>query len=160
MKRPICCVAAASPAAQVNVSNDHSRTLVRPPKPRQRAMGRKNSMPARSAMPTALRLSSQLARHRSGTVVIANPPSALLEKTPSLKRFGPFKGWGFGMGLLGVKSGGDCAEAGQLGGRLIHLGGIRGILAGSEESLFGSADERGHPVPGIDGVPVHEGGVE
>ena len=43
-------VEAARPAAQVKVSNDHSRTRFLPPKPFQRAIGRKNSRPARSAI--------------------------------------------------------------------------------------------------------------
>src|SRR5271169_6516454 len=94
MKIPIREVAAAKPAAQVKVSNDHSRTRFLPPKPFQRAIGRKNSSPARSAIPALARLSSQLARQRSGTSVIARPPSALAEKTPSLKRFGPWSGCG------------------------------------------------------------------
>src|SRR5271154_4854856 len=96
MKIPIREVAAARPAAQVKVSNDHSRTRFLPPKPFQRAIGRKNSSPARSAIPALARLSSQLARQRSGTSVIARPPSALAEKTPSLKRFGPWRGCGLG----------------------------------------------------------------
>src|SRR5271168_5095359 len=94
MKIPIREVAAARPAAQVKVSNDHSRTRFLPPKPFQRAIGRKNSSPARSAIPALVRLSSQLARQRSGTSVMARPPSALAEKTPSLKRFGPRSGCG------------------------------------------------------------------
>ena len=80
------------PGAQVNVSNDHSRALVSPPKPAQRAIGRKKSKPPSSAIFAAATLSGQVAFQRSGTVVSARPPSALVEKTPSLKRLGPEKG--------------------------------------------------------------------
>ena len=86
------CVSAARPAAQVKVSNDHSRAFVWPPKPAQRAIGRKKSKPPSSAIFAAATLSGQVAFQRSGTVVSASPPSALVEKTPSLKRFGPRRG--------------------------------------------------------------------
>src|ERR1700722_8498374 len=95
MNSAIRSVTAANPAAQVKVSNDHSRTRFLPPKPFHRAIGRKNSNPARSAVPATARLSSQLAFHRSGTLVMARPPSALVENTPSLNRFGPLSGCGF-----------------------------------------------------------------
>src|SRR5882724_257703 len=85
-------VSAASPAPQVNVSNDHSRALVSPPKPAQRAIGRKKSNPPSSAIRAALTLSGHVAFQRSGTVVRASPPSAFVEKTPSLKRAGPASG--------------------------------------------------------------------
>src|SRR5438552_1454360 len=54
-------VAASSPVAQVNVSNDVPCRSVRPPYPCQRATGSRNSMPASSASRAASRLSSQAA---------------------------------------------------------------------------------------------------
>ena len=60
--------------------------------PAQRAIGRKNSNPARSAICAAERLSSQPAFQRSGTSVMASPPSALAEKTPSFSRLAPLSG--------------------------------------------------------------------
>lgn len=103
MKSPIRSVAPASPAAQAKVSNDHSRTRVRPPNPFHRAMGRRKSSPARSAIRAAATFSAQPARQRSGTVVIASPPSAFIEKTPSAKRCGPPSG-GKGAAPLPVPS--------------------------------------------------------
>ena len=54
------------PGAQVNVSNDHSRAFVSPPKPAQRAIGRKKSKPPSSAIFAAATLSGQVAFQRSG----------------------------------------------------------------------------------------------
>src|SRR4051795_146089 len=85
-------VSAAKPDAHVNVSNDHSRAFVSPPKPAQRAIGRKKSKPPSSAILAAATLSGQVAFQRSGTVVRASPPSALVEKTPSLNFCGPRSG--------------------------------------------------------------------
>ena len=50
-------------------------------------------MPARSAICATSTTSFQRAGQRSGTRVSVRPPSALAEKTPSLKRFGPCIGW-------------------------------------------------------------------
>src|SRR5262249_25008596 len=49
----------------------------------------KNSMPARSAICATSTTSCQCAAQRSRTRVSVSPPSALAEKTPSLKRLGP-----------------------------------------------------------------------
>src|ERR1700731_1086200 len=87
-------VTPASPAAKVKVSNDHSRLLSSPPKPFQRAIGMKNSMPARSAICATSTISLQRAGQRSGTRVSARPPSELAENTPSLNLFGPCIGCG------------------------------------------------------------------
>src|SRR5262249_39795975 len=84
----------ASAAAKVKVSYDHSRLLSSPPKPFQRAIGRKNSMPARSAICATSTISLQRAGQRSGTRVSARPPSELAEETPSLNLFGPRIGCG------------------------------------------------------------------
>src|ERR1043166_2973749 len=87
-------VTPASPAAKVKVSNDHSRLLSSPPKPFQRAIGMKNSMPARSAICATSTISRQRAGQRSGTRVSAKPPSELAENTPSLNLFAPRIGCG------------------------------------------------------------------
>src|ERR1700730_18483758 len=87
-------VTPARPAAKVKVSNDHSRLLSSPPKPFQRAIGMKNSMPARSAICATSTISLQRAGQRSGTRVSARPPSELAENTPSLNLFGPRIGCG------------------------------------------------------------------
>src|ERR1700678_1639740 len=50
-------------------------------------------MPARSASCAASTISLQIAGHRSGTRVNVRPPSAFMEKTPSLSRLGPRIGW-------------------------------------------------------------------
>src|SRR3984893_9576421 len=87
-------VTPATPAAKVNVSNDHSRLLSSPPNPFQRAIGRKNSMPARSAICATSTISLQCAGQRSGTRVSASPPSELAENTPSLNLLAPCIGCG------------------------------------------------------------------
>ncbi len=92
----------ASAAAKVSVSMLHSRLFSSPPKPFQRAIGRMNSRPARSAMRALAAMPSQVAGHRSGTLVSARPPSALVENRPSLKRFGPCIGWVMEVSLRGM----------------------------------------------------------
>ena len=72
-----------------SVSNDHSRLFISPPKPFQRAIGSRNSIPARSASCDTSTISLQIAGQRSGTLVRVRPPSEFIEKTPSLNLFGP-----------------------------------------------------------------------
>ena len=110
----ICSVTPASAAASVNVSNDHSREFVTPPKPRHRAIGRKNSSPARSAICATATTSGHSARHRSGTRVSVSPPSALAEKTPSFNRLGPR----IGMRTVGH---GRCSGLGLACGKLVEI---------------------------------------
>src|SRR5262249_35847362 len=90
----ICSVTPASAAAKVKVSYDHSRLLSSPPNPFQRAIGKKNSMPARSALWATSTTSLQTAGQRWGTRVSGRPPSELAENTPSLNLFGPRIGCG------------------------------------------------------------------
>src|SRR5690242_11010067 len=77
-------VEARRPPAQVMVSSEVALTLVAPPKPFQRATGTRHSRPASSAARARRRLLSQLAFHRSGRDVKANPPEQFAPKRPSL----------------------------------------------------------------------------
>src|SRR5882757_7359293 len=76
-------VLASNPQAQVIVSNVLPSKSVSPPYPFHRAMGSKNSMPASSAICASVKLFSQEASQRSGTLVTAIPPEQLGEKIPS-----------------------------------------------------------------------------
>src|ERR1044072_55123 len=86
-------VTAPSAAAWVSVSYDPSRLFISPPNPFQRAIGSRNSKPARSASCDTSTISLQIAGQRSGTLVRVSPPSEFIEKTPSLNLFGPCIGW-------------------------------------------------------------------
>src|SRR5216683_944516 len=75
---------ASRPQAQVIVSNATALTLVAPPKPFQRAIGTMHSRPLASASSASLRLLSQLASQRSGSLVNASPPEQFDPNRPSL----------------------------------------------------------------------------
>src|SRR5262245_26496666 len=66
------------------VSNELALTLLRPPKPFQRATGTMHSRPARSANSASVLLLSQLASQRSGALVKASPPEQSEPNSPSL----------------------------------------------------------------------------
>ena len=105
----------ASAAASVSVSNDHSREFVTPPKPRHRAIGRKNSSPARSAICATATTSGHSARQRSGTRVSVSPPSALAEK---IAQFQPVRA---AHRDAGDQAWADAPDSALLAGKLVEI---------------------------------------
>src|SRR5271154_518641 len=85
----ILAVWASSPQAQVIVSKVKPEGSVVPPKPFQRATGTMHSIPTFSESCASLRLFSQLASHRSGTLTNATPPEQLDPNSPILNAFPP-----------------------------------------------------------------------
>ena len=72
------------PVAQVSVSKFDPLWSVTPPYPFHRPRGSMKSRPASSAMRASFWLFSQLASHRSGTVVTASPPEQFTPNRPRL----------------------------------------------------------------------------
>src|SRR5215467_8113540 len=85
-KTATCCVTVARPAVQVYVSKQVPLKLLLPPKPFQRAMGTRASIPAQSAMTAMSRLFCQVGCRCPSAVVAAQPLLTLSPNTPSLSR--------------------------------------------------------------------------
>src|SRR4051794_22980265 len=84
-------VAAMSPVAHVNPSNERSPRSAAPPCPRQRAMGTIASSPSRSAQRARRRFSSHVPWMLPSTSASVTPPRRLIPKMPTFSALSAFR---------------------------------------------------------------------